>query len=98
MKVPRLVARRVVWFPTALGWGLLALLATVVIVVVVTHLYPFLAINESISAPVLVVEGWIGPDSLDEVVALYRTGSSRQVIPTGAPAEGWARDKRYATY
>jgi hypothetical protein len=98
MKFPPLARRRALWFPTIWGWAALVLLGTAVTMLVGRNLLTFLAVNEPVGAHVLIVEGWMGPEALDEVVAVYRKGRYERVITTGGPADLWSRRQGYATY
>ena len=48
-----------------------------------SSLYRFLAVTHRIDAPVLVVEGWIGPKGLTEAVAEIKQHAYRKVIVAG---------------
>ena len=61
-------------------------------------LYPFLAVNEPVGAPVLVIEGWLDRNALDQAAAAFRKGGYQRAVTTGAPIEQWPGTKGYATF
>jgi hypothetical protein len=98
MKFPRLARRRLVWLPTLWGWAVLLSLGTAVTILAGRNLYTFLAVNQPMGARVLIVEGWMGPQALDEAVAAYRKGGYERLVTTGAPADLWSGRQGYANY
>jgi hypothetical protein len=85
----RLVRRREILLPTVWGCALLLVLGAGGTVFVARNLYDFLATNDPAAARVLVVEGWLAPDELDQAVNYFRTGSYERVITTGGPIQSW---------
>ena len=53
------------------------------------NLYSFLAPNEPVRARVLVVEGWLAPEELDQAVQAFKKGSYERIVTTGGPISGW---------
>src|SRR4051812_37479071 len=98
MKLPTFFRRRWLWIPTALGWAIMAVIAVLVIVGIARNLYSFLAVSEPVGAPVLIVEGWMGPDALEDALALYRQHRYERIITTGLPADPWTRRQGYESY
>jgi hypothetical protein len=98
IKFPSLARRRLLWLPTVWGWIAVLLISGVTTILAVRNLYPFLAVNEPVGGRVLVVEGWMSPEALDNAVAAYRTRGYERLITTGAPMEGWSLREGYATY
>ena len=90
MKTPALVRRREVWLPTLWGWAAILALAALCGGLVARHLYGFLATKAPVGAQVLVVEGWLGPEELDEAVTAFRSGRYQRVVTTGGPVYHWA--------
>lgn len=80
-----LVRRREIWFPTVWGWLALLLIGAATTVLVGASLYPFLAPNQPVGARVLVVEGWMDGEDLDQAVAAFRSGGYERVVTTGGP-------------
>lgn len=84
--MPALFRRREVWLPTAWGWLALAMLAGVALWAYARMAYDWLAQTEPLpGASVLVVEGWVPLDAMDQVVAALRRGAYRHVIVSGGP-------------
>lgn len=53
------------------------------------NLYSFLAAYEPVDARVLVVEGWLTPEELDQAAQTFRQGKYERLITTGGPISGW---------
>jgi DUF218 domain len=85
-----LFRRRQVWVPTFLGWLSLVVIAAVIALVGVRHLYSFLSPNAPVAnARLLVVEGWLTEQELDQAVFAFHAGHYQRVITTGGPMEAW---------
>jgi len=56
--------------------------------IVVSCIYPFLAVTHRVDSKSLVVEGWIHEYAIDAAVKEFRTGSYTNVFATGGPVEG----------
>ena len=89
MKRPVLLRRREVWLPTLWGWLGILLLAAVLALLVARNLHAYLAVNRPVGARVLIVEGWMGPQELEETAAVVRERSYERVITTGGPIVRW---------
>ena len=85
----RLFRRREVWLPTLTGVGVLLLATVLVILFAARNCYFFLAVNEPVIAKTLVVEGWVSPAELQQVVVIFRSGKYERVITTGGPVNDW---------
>lgn len=96
MRAP-LVRRREIWFPTIWGWLVLLLIAAATIVFVARNLHGFLAPNHAVGARVLVVEGWLNPEGLDQAVSAFRAGAYERVVTTGGPID-WPELRAHATF
>jgi hypothetical protein len=68
----------------------LLLISSATAVLFVLTLYPFLALNQPVGARVLVVEGWMEPEGLDQAIAAFRSGHYERVVTTGGPID-WPR-------
>jgi hypothetical protein len=86
---PDFIRRREIWLPTIWGWLALLLIGAATIVLVARSLHPFLAPNEPVGARMLVVEGWMEPEGLDQAIAAFRSGRYERVVTTGGPIEYW---------
>jgi hypothetical protein len=92
-----LVRRRAVWLPTLWGWLLLVFLGAAALVPVGRGLYPFLAVNEPVGAPILVIEGWMDPAGLDQALVAFRKGGYQRAVTTGARIDQWPGALEHAT-
>ncbi len=91
--------QRQVWIPTFYGWLVLLLIGLVLAVVLRSSLYSFLAPNDPAGATILVVEGWLAPEELDQAIAAFKLGKYERIVTTGGPVSGWpglSRDTSYA--
>lgn len=73
-------------------------LAVGLVVLVLRHVYAFLAPDDPVGAEVLVVEGWLGSDELRAAIPLVRAGGYRQVVTTGGPIQDWSERLGASTY
>jgi hypothetical protein len=80
-----LLRRRQVWVPTLLGWLVLLGFTVPVALVAVRGAYGFLAVTRPVGAHLLVIEGWMPNEQLDQALAVYRAGSFEHVFTTGGP-------------
>ena len=62
------------------------------------RLHDFLALNAPIGARVLVVEGWIGPEELEQAAAVFRSGHYELLITTGGPTPWWSDSHDYLSH
>ena len=85
MQRPSLFRRRPIWLPTLWGWLLLFLICAGVGVVALREVYSFLAVTHRADAHLLVVEGWMPADQLDQALEIWRAGGYAHVITTGGP-------------
>ena len=102
--MPRLFRRRTVWLPTVWGALLLSLIALAAIVLAARALGGFLFVNESShgrdgrGAHVLVVEGWLDEDSLDDAAAAFRHGGYERIVTSGGPIDSWREERTAKTF
>jgi hypothetical protein len=85
VKRPALFRRHEVWLPTAWGGLVLAVVTAGTLLLVGRNLHSFLAPKEPVGARVLVVEGWMGPEELEEAIDLFRSRGYERLITTGGP-------------
>ncbi len=92
------ISRRTVWMPTLWGWLLVFALVGAGVGVTFQYLHSFLAQRAPTDARVLVVEGWMDPRELDEVVRTVRISRYERILTTGGPLQGWTEtgDSTYA--
>lgn len=98
LSYPTLVRRREIWLPTIWGWLTLLLIGAATSAFVVRGLHSFLSPNQPVGARVLVVEGWMNPDNLDQAIGAFRAGHYSQVVTTGGPIEYWPGHYGHATF
>ena len=85
MQRPRLWRRREWPVPTIWGWLLLLFVTVAICGFSARHIYRFLAMEKPVGASVLVVDGWITPEDLDQSVILIRENNYRRIVTTGGP-------------
>lgn len=85
-----LVRRRTVWWPTWLGWMLLFLTGALPLALWVFCGERFLCANEPAPSQILVVEGWVGTETLDAAAHEFSSGRYVWVVTAGGPnGEPW---------
>jgi len=89
---------RQIWMPTIFGWFFLLIIGLVIGLLVVRNIYPFLAQNEPVGARVLVIEGWLAPEELDQAVQTFKKGGYERVVTTGGPIVGWPELSMHSNY
>jgi uncharacterized SAM-binding protein YcdF (DUF218 family) len=89
---------RQIWLPTFFGWLLLLVISLATCMFVALNIYSFLAQNEPVGARVLVVEGWLDPEGLEQAVVAFKRGRYERVVTTGGPIMGRPELLRYGTY
>lgn len=81
----RFIQRKEVWVLTSHGWLFFLFFCLTFILVVLVHLYSFLAPTSPIKADVLVVEGWMGDYGLKNAIKEFEKGGYQALITTGTP-------------
>jgi hypothetical protein len=89
---------RQIWMPTIFGWFFLLAIVFVMCLFVVRNIYSFLAQNEPVGARVLVVEGWLAPEELDQAIQAFNKGGYERVVTTGGPLVGWPELSIHSNY
>jgi hypothetical protein len=89
---------RKIWMPTIFGWIFLLAIAFVICLFVGRNIYSFLAPNELIGARVMVIEGWLAPEELDQAVQTFKKGDYERVVTTGGPILGWPELSIHSNY
>lgn len=95
----RLIHRKEMWVPTAQGWLVTFLFVITLMLLIITHIHPFLAPYSPIKAEVLVVEGWINDYAIKDAINEFERGGYQKLITTGLPlGRGYylARYKNFA--
>lgn len=70
-----------------LGWLLIATLLAVLFIGFIKGLYPFLAPQKPPHKGLMVVEGWIHDNALDEAIAMFKRGDYSRIVCTGVPID-----------
>ncbi|MEG4517039.1 MULTISPECIES: YdcF family protein [unclassified Microcoleus] len=95
----RLIRRRELWAITREGWVIASAGLIVLMLLIITNIHPFLAVNAPIKADILVVEGWLPDYAIESAIAEFKKGKYSQLITTGLPlSKGYylAEYKNYA--
>lgn len=93
-----LFRQRMVLLPTFFGCVLLTVIGLVTCVIVLSNIYAFLAQNDPIGARILVVEGWLAPEELDQAIQAFKQGGYARVVTTGGPIMGWPELSTHTSY
>jgi hypothetical protein len=94
-----LIRRREMWAITREGWVIAIMGLIIAMLLIITNIHPFLAVNAPIQADTLVVEGWLPDYAIKSAIAEFKKGKYRQLITTGLPlSKGYylAEYKNYA--
>lgn len=83
----KLLSKKNIWVPTALGWVLLALILTGACLVLVFGVQAFLALNHPTQSDVMVVEGWLPDFALEQARHEFTEHQGRLLLVTGGPIE-----------
>ncbi|MEG5173769.1 YdcF family protein [Microcoleus sp. B3-D7] len=95
----RLIRRREIWAITREGWVIASAGLIILMLLIITNIHLFLAVNAPIKADILVVEGWLPDYAIKSAIAEFKKGEYRQLITTGVPlSKGYylAEYKNYA--
>jgi hypothetical protein len=94
-----IIRRREMWAITWEGWVIAIIGLIIAMLLIITNIHPFLAVNAPIKADTLVVEGWLPDYAIKSAIAEFKKGEYRQLITTGLPlSKGYylAEYKNYA--
>jgi len=83
MRSIKLIKKQHIWLPTPLGLIIITLVLLSSSVFILKNLAHYLAQQQSIKAPILIVEGWISDLALKEVIKHYKTADYKMIITTG---------------
>lgn len=72
------------WGLSLRGWVLVFLITLGMVLELARNLYPFLAITQLTSGEILVVEGWIHSDSVEQAVREYKAANYQCVLVVSA--------------
>ncbi|MCU0565479.1 MAG: cytosine deaminase [Oculatellaceae cyanobacterium Prado106] len=80
----RLFRRKEVWTLTLQGWLLVIFFLVIAQVSFFTGAYPFLAVSAPLQADLLVVDGWIPDNGLQQAIAEFRKGQYQKLVTLGS--------------
>jgi hypothetical protein len=90
MKNCMLLRRQHIWLPTLLGWIVLLAMGATACAIGARYIYAFLAPSDPAPhAQILVVEGWISKEELDQAAAAFNAGKYARIVTTGGPVDSW---------
>jgi len=93
-----LFRKKTVWLPTPLGAAIILMVIAAALCSTVLYLHSFLAIESPAGTPLLVVEGWIPPEELDQALARIRVSTYTRILTTGGPLPRSLVDYKATTY
>ena len=82
-----LFVRRSVPVPTWRGWVLIVTLIAALLCSLPRPLFSLLSVTEPVGSGILVIEGWVSDQAIEEGVAAYRSGHYAHIVTTGVPIE-----------
>lgn len=93
-----LLQRRQCLIPTWRGMLALVLVATMLVVVSVKCVHPFLAVNDPVPGGALVVEGWMPDYGFKQAIAEFHRHHYSKMYITGGPLEIGSPLSKYTTF
>lgn len=69
--------------PTARGFAVFGLVAVALLFAAVTSIHSFLAVTAPVAGNILVVEGWLYDDALENAVSRFEEGGYEYLVTTG---------------
>ncbi|MCC3435634.1 MAG: YdcF family protein [Oscillatoriales cyanobacterium] len=94
----RLIRRREMWAITWEGWVIAIAGLIITMVLIITNIHPFLAVNAPIKADILVVEGWLPDYAVESAIAEFNKGGYRKLVTTGLPVSKGHYLAQYKNY
>lgn len=85
--IMRLIHRQEIWMLTIQSWLVVCGLIAALVLFLITHIHPFLALNSPIKADLLIVEGWIPDYAVKNAIAEFNKGGYQKLITTGLPLQ-----------
>jgi len=80
-----LIERRECWTLKRRGWLILLISIATILVLILTTIHPFLAVNDPVEGDILVVEGWIPDYALEKAISEFKTHNYSLLVNTGTP-------------
>ena len=93
-----LIVRKECWVLTRKAKISLFLMGTIALSFAFWFLYPFLAITQPIHSQILVVEGWLPPETLKYAVAEFNRGDYSEILTSGCTVRERLDMERKITY
>lgn len=84
-----LFKRKNILVPSLGGWILILSIFVLLLIFLMKNVYSFLAYEKPAETRVLVVEGWIPDNGLQEAIAHYNSNDYTHMIITGVPISQW---------
>lgn len=97
MHCPKLIKKQQIWLPTPLGLIMISLIFASTALLILKNLAHYLAQQQSIKAPILIVEGWISEQALNEVIQHHKKTGYQIIITTGGIIKS-RNTTKYKTY
>lgn len=94
----KILRQRVCYMPTWRGWLLLLVAVASALFILLHTVQPFLAKNSPLVTDVLVVEGWLPDDALQDAAAEFARGHYRKLYVTGGPLQQGSYLAAYKTH
>ncbi|MCC3491802.1 MAG: YdcF family protein [Microcoleus sp. PH2017_29_MFU_D_A] len=94
----RLIRRREMWAITWEGWVIAIAGLIITMVLIITNIHPFLAVNAPIKADIVVVEGWLPDYAVESAIAEFNKGGYRKLVTTGLPVSKGHYLAQYKNY
>jgi len=91
-----LFKRKNLLVPSLLGWLLILGLLAALFLLLFKNIYGFLAYEKPAASRVLVVEGWLPDNGLQEAIAHYKSNNYDYMILTGVPISQWTYSSPYS--
>ncbi|NOQ17289.1 MAG: hypothetical protein GQ581_09535 [Methyloprofundus sp.] len=88
MLIPKLFKKQQIYLPTPLGLTLITLIFLITTIFILKNLAHYLTQQQSIQAEILIVEGWISEQGLNEVIQHYKANPYKILITTGGLIKG----------
>jgi Ni,Fe-hydrogenase III small subunit len=98
MRIWGLLEYKPQWTLTVKGWFLLVLFSLTLLIIFVTQIHSFLAVQAPIKADALLIEGWVSDSVIKGAATEYQQGHYQVVITTGLPLERGSFLSQYQNY
>jgi len=83
MRSIKLIKKQHIWLPTPLGLIVITLVLLSSSIFTLKNLAYYLAQQQSIKSPILIVEGWVSDLALRDAIKHYKTADYKMIITTG---------------